>query len=301
MVGAGRSTPSLGMSELGPLGPRVSKLGHTHAGVAADALGVHEDVLSEELHGVRDLVGPPEAAVGEDLRREQGLHQLVGLLRVAVLHGLLRTRERRVDDTGRDGVHTDPELAHVARHGQGHTHNTRLARRVSGLTVLTVERGHGRDVDDHTALPYGSQLLLRHLRRALRPAEESAHKVDLDDAVEAPDGVRLLLLAHGKHRGAQSGAVHARVHAPELLNGRRKGSVHVLLAGDVHLGEQRLVRTQLLHELLSVLLAQVPDRHLRAVLDRHAHGGLADTARPAGHDEHRPGQLHHFGWWWWVF
>src|SRR5690242_733355 len=84
---------------------------HADAAVDADGLGVHVTVRDQLDRERRELLGRAEA-----VREEHAdLESLLELLRALAL-----PVDRRVDQTGRDGVHPDADGGEVSRDRQGH-------------------------------------------------------------------------------------------------------------------------------------------------------------------------------------
>src|SRR3954468_1146844 len=207
------------------------------------------------------------------LRRPPHRHLLAELLDLLLVE--CRPDQRRPDRPGRDAVHAD--LAVDQRLRQRHREHVDPALRggVVDQRLVAPQSVHRPGVDDRRALPHVLERLVRRPPRAVQ--------VGLERAV--PDLARDLL---GRvDRRLRAGVVHEDVDPPELLDGLRDYSARLVLV--LHVAAQRDRAPPLgLDEpgrvLRVVLLGQVGDRHVGALLRERRADGAADARGPAGHE-----------------
>ena len=173
-------------------------------------------------------------------------------------------------DAGRAGEHPHPALGQAVR---------RVARHRPVLV-------HRRDVDDPAAVALGDHLLGGDLG-----PEEGALEVDLHHLL-------VLRLGGVEDRRARldAGVVDHDVEPAEGVDGGLDEPFEVLHLADVGLDADRLVaqRGDLLLQLLrGLLVGDVVDDDVGAVLGEGEHDGLADAAVAAGDDGDLAGECAH--------
>ncbi len=168
-----------------------------------------------------ELVGLPEPARKRNCRGQ------------AVLRLLRQVGEqRRQEQSGRDGQHTNAELRQFARDRQGHRNDAAFGRRIGRLPDLAVIGRDRRRGDHHAALAGCERFQLRHFRGRQPQHVERADQIDLDHSVEIGERHRALAADHPLG-DADAGAIHQHPRRAMGLRRRDDGGLGGGRVGDI--------------------------------------------------------------------
>ena len=213
--------------------------------------------------------------------RNRGGERILRLLRQAA-------EQRRQEQAGRDGEHTDAELRKLARDRQGHADDAALRGRIGGLPDLAVIGRDRSGVDHDAALAACKRLQLRH-RRCRKPQHvEGADQVDLDNPLEIGKRVRRVAADHALGN-TDAGAIDQHARRAVRLGGLRDGSLRRGGIGDVA-GDGHAL--ELGRDALGELGVEVEHRDLRALRRQLSRGRGAEARCSTGDDRGLILQLH---------